>query len=126
MQLTPAYNIIRNVYTPKPKVKQLDEVSEFLFRVIEKQTGITKSQIKLKSRKREIINAKRLYSMLMYNYTDATLVTIGLLLGGHDHSSIIHHINSLNDLTMWDKDYATIYKNCELAISSVKNKVRYK
>lgn len=126
MQLTPAYNVIRNVYKPRPIVKQIDEVSEFLFRVIEKNTGITKFQIKQKSRKREIINAKRIYSMLMYNYTDSTLATIGLLLGGHDHSSIIHHLNSLNDLIIWDSDYKKVYQNCELAVSSIKNKVRFK
>lgn len=126
MQLTPTYHVIRNVYKPKPKVKQLDEVSEFLFRIIEKNTGITKFELKQKSRKREIINAKRIYSMLMYNYTDATLSTIGLLLGGHDHSSIIHHLNSLNDIVVWDIDYKSVYKNCELALSSVKNKVRFK
>lgn len=126
MQLTPAYNVIRNVYKPRPIVKKIDEVSEFLFRVIERNTGITKFEIKMKSRKREIINAKRIYSMLMYNYTDATLVTIGLLLGGHDHSSIIHHLNSLNDLIAWDSDYKKVYQNCELAVSSIKNKVRFK
>lgn len=126
MQLTPTYHVIRNVYKPRPVVKKIDEVSEFLFRVIEKNTGITKLEIKKKSRKREIINAKRIYSMLMYNYTDSTLVTIGLLLGGHDHSSIIHHLNSLNDIIVWDNDYKKVYQNCELAVSSIKNKVRFK
>lgn len=126
MQLTPTYCTYRNVHKPKPKVKQLDEVSDFLFRVIEKNTGITKFEIKQKSRKREIINAKRIYSMLMYNYTDATLSAIGLLLGGHDHSSIIHHQNSLNDLIVWDKEYKSVYENCELALSSIKSKVRHK
>lgn len=128
MQLTPTYHVIRNVYKPRQKVKtqDMDELAQFIFRVVEKHTGITKEQMCKKKPTTQVANAKRIFAMLFYNYSTITLKLIGLYLNGADHATIINLHTTLNDLIIRDKEYKQLYEDCEYSVSLVKNKVRFK
>lgn len=122
MQLTPTYNVIRNVYKPRPSTRTVDEVINHIYNVVEKETGITKFQLKSGSRKREVAYANKIAAYLMYYYTPYGTKKVGLELGGIDHSTIITRIQTLFDLTTWDKVYQEQFKRCELSVSSMQKK----
>ncbi len=59
---------------------------------------ITLDQIKSKSRSNDIAKPRQIAMYLSKNMTDANaLDSIGSLLGGRDHSTIIHGINKITD-----------------------------
>lgn len=73
----------------------VDEVIELVSEV----TGFTSIEIKSKWRNRELVLARFIVVHLvreMYG-SSVTLVTLGKCLGGRDHSTIIHAIDTLND-----------------------------
>lgn len=122
MQLTPCYNIIRNVYKPRPSNRTIDDVINHIYSVVEKETGITKIQLKSGSRKREVAYANKIAAYLMYYYTTWGTKKVGLELGGIDHSTILSRIQTLFDLTMYDKVYQEQFRKCELSVSSMQKK----
>jgi len=127
MKLTPTYHIMRNVYKPKRKLLTEEQIIDFIYGVVFRETGITEFRIKSKTRKQDVINAKRIVIYLVYNYTSLTLLKIAETVGLSDHSSICHHLQEIHNLCMYDKTYKLITDNCEDAIALYKPKLkRYK
>ena len=122
MQLTPTYHISRNFYKPRPSNRTIDDVINHIYSVVEKETGITKFQLKSGSRKREVAYANKIAAYLMYYYTPWGTKKVGFELGGIDHSTILSRIQTLFDLTMWDKVYQEQFRKCELSVSSMQKK----
>ena len=122
MQITPTFNIIRNVYIPKPRKKTVEEVIDSIYTAITHEFGIGRYTLQSKNRIRQVQNAKKVACYLLYNYTPLTLKGVAIELGGMDHSSIIHAIQKFNDLVIWEKTYAEQARRCELAVASVQNK----
>jgi len=74
----------------------VDEVVELVAGV----TGFTVSEIKSNWRKREVVLARFIVVYLirdMYG-SSVSLKTLGMCLGGRDHSTIIHAIQTMEDL----------------------------
>ncbi len=62
-------------------------------------------QLKEKSRKREIVQARQIAMYFAKESTKSSLKTIGLYFGGRDHSTVIHAITTVNDLCDTDKHF---------------------
>lgn len=60
--------------------------------------GTTLDDFKEKSRKREIVDDRKIAGYILYKYTDLTYDDIAELFGLKDHASIIHYCNSIHDL----------------------------
>ena len=71
------------------------------------------NNLKAKSRKREIVDERRILMMFLVENTNATYTRIGHLFG-KDHATILHHQKRHKDLMAFDK----IYKNLNDAIVS--------
>lgn len=120
MKLEPIYYTFRNFYIPKPKISYTyDNVIEHAYHIVYDIFEISKEQIKSKTRKREVVNARRVVAYLGYKYTNWTLAKIGLELGGRDHSTVIHARESLNDLILYDKVYQKQLEKCERYMCSM-------
>lgn len=65
---------------------------EKAFRTIEKVLGVSKAKIRSRSRKRDIVIARHIYSYMLKKYTSLTLKDIAKSLGGRHHTSIINSI----------------------------------
>jgi len=123
MQLTPVYNIIRNVYVPKPQKKTVEEVIDAIYSAITHEFGIGRFTLQSKNRTRQVQNAKKVACYLLYNYTPLTFKGVALELGGMNHSSIVVAVQKFNDLVLWEKTYAEQARRCELSVASVQNKL---
>lgn len=74
----------------------------------------------LKSRKREIVTVRHLSMYFIREYTKIPLSSIGFFFKGLDHTTVIHGINTVNDLKDTDMDYRNdFYKISELIRLSI-------
>lgn len=80
-----------------------------IIKIVAKQTNITPEQLKSKIQKREIVQPRQLAIYMANEYTTASLGTIGLMIGGKDHSTVIHAIKTVNNLMRTDQEYRGLY-----------------
>ena len=80
-------------------INSMDIIVDEVIDLVAEVTGFTSIEIKSNWRKREVVLARFIVIYLvreMYG-SSVTLVTLGKCLGGRDHSTVIHAINTLND-----------------------------
>ncbi len=78
---------------------------QLIIEVVAEHFGITVDQMMSKSRSTDISNPRQIAMFLCKNMTDHPLDSIGQLLGGRDHSTIIHGIKKVSDEMMMDENY---------------------
>ncbi len=61
--------------------------------------------LRAKTRKREIVQARQISMFFAKELTKASLKTIGMHFGGRDHSTVIHAVQTVNDLISIDKEF---------------------
>jgi chromosomal replication initiator protein len=61
--------------------------------------------MRAKTRKREIVQARQISMFFAKELTKSSLKTIGLHFGGRDHSTVIHAVQTVNDLIETDKEF---------------------
>ncbi|TAG55284.1 MAG: chromosomal replication initiator protein DnaA [Cytophagales bacterium] len=66
---------------------------------------IPMDDMKSKSRKKELVIPRQVGIFLAKNYTSLSLKTIGLHFGGRDHSTVIHSVESVQDMVVTDKKF---------------------
>lgn len=64
--------------------------------------GVPRNKIYLKSRKREIVFARQLICYYLRKLTPLSLKKIGLMLGGRDHTTVLHGCQTIKDLQFSD------------------------
>jgi len=102
------YNIIPGLKErPKPEDIRSELFmlqSEHIMKVISKHFKMSIEQMIKTGRKREVVQARRITYYFLRKYTRLSLKNIGELVGGKDHTSVIHGLKSLKDLRWSDKD----------------------
>lgn len=58
----------------------------------------TYEDVTIKSRKREIVYVRQMMMYFLAKYTQLTLVTIGKMFGGKDHTTVMHSLQVIDDL----------------------------
>jgi len=64
--------------------------------------------ISVKSRKRNIVEARMMYAKLMKVYTNMSLTDIGLLIN-KDHATIIHYLKNFRYIKKQDREFSNKY-----------------
>jgi chromosomal replication initiation ATPase DnaA len=90
--------------------KQDKLISFDIFQTIEDVTGISQRMfINNRTRTRRIVMLRQISAYLMDQYSTMSLKDIGYLLGGFDHSTIIHSRELVNDWMNNPKFYSSEY-----------------
>jgi len=71
---------------------------ETIQRIVCEHYQIPEDMIRAKTRKKEIANARQVSMYLAKKFTNHSLKTIGLHFGGRDHSTVIHAIQTIEEL----------------------------
>jgi chromosomal replication initiator protein len=66
---------------------------------------VSLEDVKGKSRKKELVVPRQVGIYMSKNFTTLSLKTIGLHFGGRDHSTVIHSIESVEDMMVTDKKF---------------------
>ena len=89
-----AKQTLRNIVIDSDKEVTIDAVQE----IVADHFGITVADLKSKSRKRELVYPRQIAMYLAKEKTELALKSIGYHFGGRDHSTVIHAIQTINDL----------------------------
>ena len=85
---------LQNIITPdKPK----EITPQLIIEVVSEHFQISLDQMISKNRSSDIAKPRQIAMYLCKNMTDIPLDTIGSLLGGRDHSTIIHGIKKISE-----------------------------
>ena len=77
--------------------------------------------IKLRSRKREIVELRQIFMWLIKNKTTISLKKIGRQCGGRDHSTVINACGVVNDLADTNKKYREDLDKIKIAFENFVN-----
>ena len=73
--------------------------NDALFKAIFKALNVTKEQIQSKTRKKEIVTARHIFIGLQKELGEyLPLKKVGKLIGGRDHSTVLHALNTFNNM----------------------------
>jgi chromosomal replication initiator protein len=67
--------------------------------------NLSPEMIHVKTRKREIVQARQIAMYFSKNLTKSSLVTIGAKIGGKDHATVLHACTTVNNLWETDKRF---------------------
>ena len=86
--------------TLKSIVKNIEsEVGiDYIQKTVSEYFNVPTDELKAKTRKKEIVIARQLAMYFTKDYTNHSLKSIGSHFGGRDHSTVIHALQSVNDM----------------------------
>jgi chromosomal replication initiator protein len=108
-------NLVKTDITMEIAVKELENIispdkerevtPQLVVEVVSEHFGITVDQIMSKSRSSDVAKPRQIAMYLCKQMTDQPLDSIGQLLGGRDHSTVIHGIKKVTDDISSDKNF---------------------
>ena len=93
---------LENLINPDTKK---EVTPQLIMEVVAEHFGITVDQLMSKSRTKDIALPRQIVMYLCKNMTSLPLESIGRLIGGRDHSTILHGVNKVKDEFDKDKDF---------------------
>ena len=96
-----AKKVLKNI------VKQIDsEVGiDYIQKTVSDYFHVNQEDLKAKTRKKEIVIARQVAMYFSKDYTNHSLKSIGYHFGGRDHSTVIHALQSVNDMIDTDSKF---------------------
>jgi chromosomal replication initiator protein len=101
---------------PYLKKEKMVITEEQIFDIVGQDYGLTKEQIISRSRKRECVESRHLIAYIIKRKTRFSLAKIGEMVGGKDHTTIIHSIRTFEDLFGTDSVFR---ERCENVFTKV-------
>ena len=83
---------LQNIISPD---KQREVTPQLVIEIVSEHFNISTDQMISKNRSNDIARPRQIAMYLCKNMTDTSLDTIGSLLGGRDHSTVIHGVNKI-------------------------------
>jgi chromosomal replication initiator protein len=78
---------------------------EFIQKSVSEYYGIHADELKAKTRKKEIVIARQMAMYFSKEFTQHSLKSIGYHFGGRDHSTVIHAVQTVNDMIETDASF---------------------
>jgi chromosomal replication initiator protein len=105
-------NIIRiKKYKPSPKVKVYTEKPcwsiDGIIKIVCNYYQIPIEDIQIKTRKREILQARQIAMYFSKKFTKSSLATIGSQIGNKDHATVSHACKTITNLIEFDTKFKT-------------------
>ncbi len=89
-----------------------------ILRIVGDYHSISVEDIIRKYNKREVSDARHMFCKIMKTEFKYSLKSIGDILNGRDHTTIIHSINTFNDRSKFEEGYAEDYEKIVEKINS--------
>lgn len=78
---------------------------DYIQKTVSEYYGIALEDLKAKTRKKEIVVARQVSMYFSKEFTNHSLKSIGYHFGGRDHSTVIHAVQTVNDLMETDSSF---------------------
>ena len=89
-----AKQILKNIVTDIDSEVGID----YIQKTVSDYFNVSLDDLKAKTRKKEIVKARQVAMYFSKDYTNHSLKSIGYHFGGRDHSTVIHAVQSVNDM----------------------------
>ena len=86
---------------------------DFIQKVVCDYFGLPNDVLHTKTRKREIVQARQIAMFFSKSMTKSSLSTIGSLIGGKDHATVLHACKAVNNLIDTDKRFKSQIEDIE-------------
>ncbi|MHB2152767.1 chromosomal replication initiator protein DnaA [Calditrichota bacterium GD2] len=93
-----ARQIVNEIAPPDKKMLTIETIVEYTAKVF----NLSSDHLRAKTRKKDVVRARQVAMYLAKQMTNHSLITIGLHFGGRDHSTVIHGINTIEELLRRD------------------------
>jgi chromosomal replication initiator protein len=101
IDLSLAKEVLKNIV----KEIQTDVSVDFIQKTVAEYFKVDLESMKSKTKKREIVIPRQVSMYLCKRYTQLTLALIGENFGGRDHSTVIHALESVEDMMKADSNF---------------------
>ncbi len=102
ISLALAKRVLVNFNEPRPQAIDLHDVAL----QVAKKFSVTMADLKSKNRNKDVSNARQIACYMMKKLTHHSLQAIGQFFNGRNHSTIIHSINSVEEMCKNDHNFA--------------------
>ncbi len=92
---------------------------DFIQKTVSERFNVSTEEMKDKTRKKEIVIARQVAMYFSKEYTNHSLKSIGYHFGGRDHSTVIHAVQTVNDMMEIDTKFNS-------SVLELKKKLRMK
>ena len=96
-----ARTIVSEIARPDKSILTIERIMEYTSQIF----GLPVDQLRAKSRKKDIVQARQAAMYLSKQLTNHSLVTIGLHFGGRDHTTVIHALECVAERLKNDTAY---------------------
>jgi len=86
---------------------------DFIQKTVSEYFKLTQEDLKAKTRKKEIVIARQLAMYFSKQHTNLSLKSIGYHFGGRDHSTVIHALQTVNDVIEVDRRFRATVEELE-------------
>jgi len=90
---------------------------DYISKVVSDYFCIPVDSLFVKTRKREIVQARQIAMYFAKNLTQSSLASIGSQIGGKDHATVLHACRTVTNLKEIDKNF-------RLSIDEIENKLK--
>jgi chromosomal replication initiator protein len=98
------YSIVHHISKMESELIKSNSDSNEIFRQIENWLFLNPEVIE-NSRKRELVDQRRMVCFLLKQYTDFSLTAIGKIIGGKDHATVMYAIKTHKELYPQSAEY---------------------
>ena len=88
--------------------EKADISAEEITKIVSVVIGVSLSDMRSKTRKRQVVEARQIAMHLIRKHTDETLVNIGKMFGNRDHSTVVYACNTVEDLKQTNKAFKSV------------------
>ena len=88
-------------------------------KLVSSEFAITKSELKSKSRQKNILAARQLAMYLVQKHTKKTLKEVGSCFGNRDHTTVLNSIRKINSKLKDDSNFKSLFNKIETDINNI-------
>lgn len=89
-----------------------------ILKIVAEHHFVTVEDVVRKNNKREVSEARHMYCAVLRNEFKYTFESIGDILNGRDHTTVIHSVNTVKDRSKFEEGYKEQYENIVRKINS--------
>ncbi len=108
----------KSVLKEQIKEQQENITMEDIIKVVSEELNIKPSEIRSKSRSRQIVNARRIVMYLARNLTPNSMPALAQYFGMKDHTSVSHAMKKINEIMQKDENF-------KVQIEELTNKIKH-
>lgn len=94
-----------------------ESATESIINAVCDKFKMDETTLRMKTRKRPIVEARQIAMHLLYKNTKYTLAQIGWMMGRFDHATVLHSVKTVVNLASTDKHYAARLRTIKNSIS---------